>query len=499
MSNHTQQKQATDAFIKMRAAFASLSQVTLKQRIEALKTLRDNIVIQREMIIDSLMEECGKTRTDANIEYLGAIDWLKWLERHAIKFLKDEKAPTPIILLGKKSRIIHEPLGVVLIIAPWNYPFHIGITQIFTAFACGNTVVYKPSEITPMRGVYEKLLNSVPLIGNSVAVVYGDGELGSTLIDQKPEKIFFTGSTRTGIAISKQASEYLIPVDLELGGKDAMIVFDSANIKRAVAAAVWGAFTHNGQSCSAVERLYVQQGIYPQFIAALKEETAKLVQQTSDADGDVDLGRITVDFQYQKIKAQVEDAKEKGATVLIGGEEIDSEQLLYQPTILLDVSDDMQVVNAETFGPVMPVMQFASETEVIDMANNSQFGLQASVFSNDMQQAQRVMRQLEVGGVSINNVNLVEGNPWLAFGGRKQTGQGRARGVEGMLAYTRSKYVLIDPNSAKIDANWYPYTSEKYQRFLKLIDALFVRSPLWVIKTAIHGLTLERIAQKPRD
>ena len=499
LKNSNQQQIATAAFQQMRESFSQLKQSNLTQRLTALSEVRDTLLLQREMVVDSLMRECGKTRTDANIEIIGALDWLKWLEDHSAQFLADEKVPTPMTLMGKKSKIIHEPLGPVLIIAPWNYPFHIGITQIFTAFACGNTVVYKPSEITPMQGIYEEILSASPLICSSVAVVYGSGELGAALINQQPEKIFFTGSTRTGKAISRQAADYLIPVDLELGGKDPMIVFDSASIKRVAAAAVWGAFTHNGQSCSAVERLYVQESIYPEVLAELKAETAKLVQKTSDKKGDVDLGRLTVDFQYNIVKQHIADAKAKGAEILIGGEVIDEEQLLHSPTIITEASSDMLVVKEETFGPVLPVIKFRTEEEAIALANDSEFGLQASIFTADMQQGERVMQQLEVGGVSINNVNMVEGNPWLSFGGRKQTGSGRARGVEGLMAFTRSKHVLTDPNSDKLEANWYPYTQTKYQLLHKFTDALFRRSPLRLLKVALVGLKLESVSQKPRQ
>lgn len=489
---------AKEAFDNMRTAFGSLKNTKLEDRLKALGELRDHIVASREIVIESLMTECGKTRTDATIEILGAMDWLRWLEDNAYEFLKDEKVPTPLTLLGKKSKIFHEPLGAILIIAPWNYPFHIGITQIFTAFACGNTVVYKPSEITPMRGIYEKLLAAVPMIGNAVEVVYGSGKLGGELIEQRPEKIFFTGSTRTGIAISKQAADYLIPVDLELGGKDPMIVFEGASIKRAAAAAIWGAFTHNGQSCSAVERLYVQDTIYDELVAELKSETAKLVQRTEDNDGDVDLGCLTVDFQFNIVRDHVDDAKAKGADILIGGEVIDEEKLLYQPTIILNATTEMKAVSHETFGPVMPVIKFSTEEEALRLANDSEYGLQGSVFTADMEQGERVARAMEVGGVSINNVNMVEGNPWLSFGGRKQTGTGRARGVEGLMAFTRSKHILIDPNADKIEGNWYPYTVKKYTLFQKFTEALFSRSPLRIFKILTSGLPLESHSQKPR-
>lgn len=492
------QVHAKHAFNSMRKQHKALLNTTVAQRIAVLKKFRDHILANREMIIESLLTECGKTRTDANIEYLGTMDWIKWVEQNAGKFLADESITTPILLLGKKSKIWHESLGVVLLITPWNYPFHTGLTQLVSAFACGNTVVYKPSEITPMVGIYEKLLAPFKLLNDSVFIAYGDGKLGQALIDQRPEKIFFTGSTRTGIAISQQAAQYLIPVDTELGGKDAMIVFNSANITRAASAAIWGAFTHSGQSCSAVERLFVQRDIYDAFVAKVTEETAKLKQGLTDDDGDLDIGRVTVDFQYDIINSHVQDAIKKGAKVVSGGQG-NRDTLTFEPTVLTDVDNSMLTMSKETFGPVLPIIPFDSEADAITMANDSDYGLQASVFSNDIAQAKRVARQLEVGGVSINNVNMVEGNPWLSFGGRKQTGNGRARGVEGFLAYTRSKHILIDPNSHKLEVNWYPYTNKKYKQLVKMIDTMFQRGITSLPKTVVVGLKLEKIAQLARN
>lgn len=489
---------AADTMSAAHKAFSFLRYTSHAERIRSLGKVRENIVRMRSEITDTLVKECGKTRTDANIEIIGVLDWIKWLQDHSSRFLQDQKVPTPITLMGKKSRIYHEPLGPVLIIAPWNYPFHIGITQIFTAFICGNPVLYKPSEITPMKGLYEKVLSADSLIAESVQICYGDGQLGRDLIDQQPEKIFFTGSTRTGKAISRQAADYLIPVDLELGGKDPMLVFSGANIKRAVSAAVWGAFTHNGQSCSAVERLYVQEDILQEFTEELILQTKALKQRPVDELGDTDLSRITVRFQYDIVLDHINDAVTKGARILTGGNVIDEQQLMVEPTVLDNVTSDMKAVSEETFGPVLPLMSFKTENDAIRLANDSGFGLQASVFTADPAQGTRVARQLEVGGVSVNNVNMVEGNPWLSFGGRKQTGTGRTRGVEGLMAFTRSKHILIDPDSGKTEANWYPYTRKKYGLVVGFLKALFVESPFRLAKAAITGLALERESGKPR-
>lgn len=494
--------QAKLAMQQAQQAFKHLLNTSIEQRIAAIANAQSRIVEMREEIVDALVEACGKTRTDANIEIIGVLDWLRWLQRYSKKFLADESVPTSIMLLGKKSRILHEPLGPVLIIAPWNYPFHTGITQVFAAVLCGNSVLYKPSDITPLTGLYEKVFACDPIFSNSVMMCYGNADLGRALIDTQPEKIFFTGSTRAGKEISKQAAQYLIPMDLELGGNDPMIVFPSASIKRAAAAAVWGAFTHNGQSCSAVERLYVHRSIYDPMLTEIVRITKSLKQTTpaqhKDTQGDYDLGHMTIGFQLEKVRAHIEDAVSKGAKIECGGKLVDADALLHQPTVLSHVNNDMEMIQDETFGPVLPIIPFDTEHEVIEWANDDDYGLQGSVFTNDLEQATRVARQLEVGGVSINNVNMVEGNPWLSFGGRKQTGYGRARGVQGLHEFTRSKYLLIEPNSDKIEANWYPYTKRKHNQFVRFINSFFAGKTIAFVKGLIMGLWLEHISQKPR-
>lgn len=494
---------AAERYRSAQLAYQNLQTTSVKQRLTALKKVQANILMLREEVVDALVDACGKTRTDANIEIIGVLDWLRWLQNHAARFLKDEKVPTPITLLGKKSKIHHEALGVVLIISPWNYPFHTGITQIFSAFVCGNAVLYKPSEVTPLTGLYEKVFAADALMQESVFINYGDAELGRALIDQRPEKIFFTGSTRAGIEISKQAAQYLIPLDLELGGNDAMVVFEDANIQRAAAGAVWGAFTHSGQSCSAVERLYVHESIYDEFLAEVLRLTRSIKQvapeQPKDRNGDYDLGHMTVSFQLDKVRAHIQDALEKGARLECGGKVVDADALIHEPTVLTQVTPDMLVMKDETFGPVLPITTFNDESAVIERVNDDLYGLQASVFTADKVRAERVARQLEVGGVSINNVNMVEGNPWLSFGGRKQTGYGRARGVDGLREFTRSKHLLFDTSGNKIEGNWYPYTERKHQQFIRFINALFAPHPLRWIKTVVTGLWLEHLSQEPRD
>ncbi|RMP62127.1 hypothetical protein ALQ18_01949 [Pseudomonas marginalis pv. marginalis] len=486
------------AFENARTALRTHSQLSIQARLAELCKLKHAILAHRSMIIARVMHEVGKCRTDALIaEILGTLDWLNWLENNAQQLLKPEKVKTPITLLGKQSLLLHEPLGVVLIICPWNYPFHNAITGIAAAIATGNAVVYKPSEHAPCEGLVEQVLACSPILQALVQVVYGNGSLGSALIDQQPAKIFFTGSGPTGSKIMAQASRELIPVELELGGKDPMIVFADAPIARSVAGALWGGFTNAGQSCSGVERLLVEHSVLDRFVDSLVQAAEKVVVRCGD-NGDADVGRMTVGFQRDKVVEHVQDALERGARLRFGVIP-DANSLTVRPIILDRVTSDMRVWNEETFGPVLPIMAFTSEAHAIELANDTHYGLCASVFSADAQRALRVAGALEVGGVSINNVNMSEGNPGLPFGGAKKSGFGKLRGPEGLLGFTRSKAILIDKAGSKIEANWYPYTPRKFQLFERFIQALYGPRRLRLLAIAWHGFRLEAFSQKPRD
>ncbi len=496
--NETSEEQVKAIYDRAREEFKNLKKTTTKERVAELKKVRDEIFENREIIVEKVVQETGKSRTDAVVsEVMGVLDYADWIISNTPKILADKKVSTPISLMGKKSKIFHEALGPVLIIAPWNYPFNIAMVGIFTALAAGNTVVFKPSEVTPLKGLIEAMMKASPLLQRCVTVVYGSGSTAQKLIDQRPAKIFFTGSARTGKKILSQAANYLIPVELELGGKDQMVVFDDVNIARTVAGCLWGAMTNAGQSCTSVERVYVQQGIYQAFVSKLKEETAKLVLNAGD-EGDADIGGITASFQLDIIRKQVDEAKESGADIIVGGELLSDDMPFYMPTIIEHASTDMTVVSDETFGPVITISPFNGEQEVIDVSNNTEFGLSASVWSKDLKRAERVARALEVGAVSINNVMLTEGNPALPFGGTKQSGFGRIKGAEGLLGMTQSKAILVDKQSAKIEANWYPYTRAKYKLFGQFIEALFGKGLQKWIKFAISGIKLESESQKPR-
>ena len=270
-----------------------------------------------------------------------------------------------------------------------------------------------------------------------------------------------------------------------------MIVFEDANIIRAAAGAVWGGLTNLGQSCTSVERIYVQESIFDDFKTELVKQTERIKQET-DKDGDADVGSMTVDFQVDIIRKHLEDAKSKGANILTG-KDWDGKSLMIPPLVLDNITPEMQVVVEESFGPFLPLVPFKTEEEVIELANHSEFGLSASIWTKDMKRADRVTRAIKTGNVSVNNVMLTEGNPALPFGGIKNSGFGRYKGETGLHSFCNIKSVLIDKNSSKIESNWFPYTKEKYGMFSKMTEGLFSGS---MLKFILNGLKMESYSNK---
>lgn len=498
-----QEDAAYELLVASRKIARQLRESNVAERIVEIKKIRQRIYQQREQIIGAVVTATGKSRTDALVsEVMGVLDYIDWLVSHGAKAIKDERVSTPLALLGKSSKVYYEPLGVVFIIAPWNYPFHITMTTMLAALLAGNAVIIKSSEVTPLQNVFEKILAASPWLSQCVSVVYGSGETARRVIAQRPDKIIFTGSARTGKKILAQAAELLIPVDLELGGKDAAIIFDDVNIKRTAAGVLWGGMTNAGQSCTSVEIAYIQRTIWDEFVGELVSQCQSLVVNSGDL-GDADVGAMTADFQLAIVKKQIDDAVAKGAEVLVGGTTLATEHDACPgyvcPTLITNVTQDMSVIREETFGPVIALVPFDNQNDVVAKINVSEFGLSASVWSKDLSRADNVARALEVGAVSINNVMLTEGNPALPFGGCKQSGFGRVKGVEGLRALVRSKAIIVDKQTSKIEANWYPYTRLKYRIFDQFIKALSSRGWRKWFGFARHGLQLESVAQKRRD
>ncbi|MBH0165396.1 aldehyde dehydrogenase family protein [Fictibacillus sp. 7GRE50] len=460
-----------EMYEKASAAFQYWSTRSLETRLTFIKKIKQHLLDNMDEIVDEICAATGKVKTEAlTADLMPVIDIIAHYEKRAPRILKRNKVSTPILFLGKSSYVDYFPLGTVLVISPWNYPFQLSMTPVISALIAGNSVIVKPSEVTPTIGLLiEKIAREVNLPKNVLQVAHGGKELGQALVSGTPDGIFFTGSVETGRNIGIEASKSFIPYTLELGGKDPMIVFEDAHMIRAVNGAVWGAFTNAGQVCMSIERVYVQHAIHGEFIDRLVEETKKLKLGE-------DIGSLTFPHQKEIIKNHVKDALEKGALLLTGKDPDQwGESMYLEPMILTNVTEDMKIVKEETFGPVLPVISFSTEEEAIEKANSTEFGLNASVWTKDAKKANRVTSKLVTGSAVINDVLVSVANPHLPFGGVKNSGIGRYHGEEGLFTFTRQMSVMKDAGIKKREINWYPYEN-KYSKIRTLIKAYFSNS-----------------------
>jgi acyl-CoA reductase-like NAD-dependent aldehyde dehydrogenase len=425
---------------------------SLQERARSLERLRRVLADRSDHIAGVIRSETGKVRGEALFEIVIGCDYLKYLARTAPSFLLARRASSGW-LAHRKARVAYDPYGVIGAITPWNYPFAITTSVVSTALAGGNGVVLKPSEFTQLTGkIVSDLVAEATGLEDLVTVATGDGATGAALIRSGVEKIAFTGSTATGKKVMAAAAESLTPVVLELGGKDAMIVCADADIERAARGAVWGAFYGCGQVCMSVERAYVVDSVYDDFIKAVVAEARRV--RTSD-EPEAMVGSLIAPFQIEKVDRHVKEAQAAGARVLLGGRPIQGPGYFYEPTVVVDVDHDMAIMRDETFGPVLPIMRVANEEEAIRLANDTSYGLDASVWSRDSEKARRIAGQLDVGTVLINDHLVNYAMADLPFGGARQSGFGRVHGLEGLREFVRPKSWVEDRVAFKREPLWF--------------------------------------------
>lgn len=491
--------QVPSYYQKASAVQAKIQAMSIQERIAEIEKINQYVLNHSDFILDCIIAETGKSRTDAfAAEVFEVGDVIDVYKKLAPKLLKDKDVSIPVFLMGKKSKQFFEPLGTILVITPWNFPFYQVIVPSMLSFLAGNATIVKPSEVTPLKPLWEHFFANSGFMKDAIQVVFGAKQLGAALVQARPDKIHFTGSVKTGRIIAKMAAEQLIPVDLELGGKDASIVFDDINIDKTVNGVMWGAFTNAGQNCTGIERLYVQEGIYDKFVSTLVDKTKKLKTSHPNRDTkspeDCDVGSMTAPFQVAIVEEHIEDALAKGAKLLCGGiQEKGSMHVL--PTILENCNHGMKIASEETFGPTLAIMKFKTEEEAIRLANDSPYGLGGSVWTKDNARAFRVARAIKTGNFCINNHMINEANPYLPFGGIKDSGIGRFKGEEGILTFCNHKSVLIDKMNNVIEPHWYPFTKTKAQLLRSLMDAWFVK-PKKYIKFALTGMKIDTIGTK---
>jgi succinate-semialdehyde dehydrogenase/glutarate-semialdehyde dehydrogenase len=376
----------------------------------------------------------------------------------------------------KKGYLLREPHGVIGIISPWNYPFSIPTTECLAALAIGNAVILKPSELTPLCALrLQTMVRQAGVPDGLFEVAVGDGSAGEALIasTQRVDKIVFTGSVRTGKQVAQAAAAKLIPVVLELGGKDPMIVLDDADVEVASSAAVWGAFVNAGQTCLSVERCYVHRSILQQFLAVCAEKTGRL-RVGDGSRPDIEVGPMIHERQLAVVEEHVTDAVARGAKVLAGGKRLnDLGPNFYAPTVITDVDHSMSLMRDETFGPVLPVMGFDSDDQAVQLANDSEFGLAASIWTRDRARGEALARRIQAGTVMVNDCLTGFAISEAPHGGVKSSGIGRTHGRMGLEEMVRVKYVDSDllPRMSKIW--WYGYSQAFAEQMRGFVDFLF--------------------------
>lgn len=478
----TNENDVNKAVENARTMFIKWRNTTFAERKRLVMAAREEILSDIDGIAHLISKESGKPFGEAiAMEIAPVLDLMQWIAKSAEKMLKPRRRGIGLYgLMGRSSKIVYHPLGVIGIIPAWNYPFSIPLGEAVMAIMAGNTVVLKPSELTPLVGLkIGEIFEKAGFPTNVVQIVSGGGEVGSALVSAKPDKVMFTGSVATGKKILAAAAENMTPVVLELGGKDPMIVFDDANIELAADAAVWAAFCNSGQSCSSVERLYVQDGIAKELTAKIIEKTLNLKQGSGDSE-DVSIGAMSSERQINIVESHVNDFREAGATIETGGrrKETDDHQveiselsssssktLFYEPTVITGATNDMRPMQEETFGPTLPICTFKTEEEAIFLANDSEFGLTASVWTSDRTKGKRVAEQIEAGTVCINEVLYTHGIGQTPWGGFKNSGRGRTHGDEGLMELVQPQHIHTNRVTLMPNAWWMPYSPTAVKTF----------------------------------
>ncbi len=462
-----------------RAAQPSWEAIGFEARGLLMRRLRHWLVTNRARLIDSIVAENGKTREDALLaELFYLADSLGFWAKRAEKYLADETVRThsPFVF-GKKVVIRHRPLGVVGVIAPWNYPLTLGVGDALPALMAGNAVVIKPSEVTPLATMM--LVEAAHEVGfpkDVFSVATGDGATGGALVD-RADMIMFTGSTRTGRKIGARCGELLTPCSLELGGKDAMIVLADADVERAANVAVEWAMRNSGQICMSVERAYVEEPVYDEFVAKVTAKVSALRLGAPGSAGSVDVGAITFPPQIEIIEEHVRDAVEKGARVMAGGKRGPGPGRFFEPTVLVDVDHSMTCMTNETFGPTLPVMKVRDEEEAVRLANDGPYGLGSSVFTRDIARGERVARRLDAGVTWINDAVVSYLAQEAPFGGAGESGLGARHGASGIRKYCQSHTILTTRFALKHEPSMFPNTRTRSKMFERLMVLMWGREP----------------------
>ena len=473
----------SEAFARARAAQPAWEAIGFDGRRRWLEALRDWILANQSRLDSIMQEETGKVRADAGLETFYCLDAINFWVGEGPGYLADEIVrPHVPLLRAKRSKVVYQPYGVVGNISPWNFPLILSLGDSIPALVAGNAVVFKPSELTPLtlieivRGWREEL--GAPEV---MQVVNGGPETAGAVIDGA-DYLQFTGSERTGKVVMKRAADTLTPVSLELGGKDPLIVTRDADLERAANATAWGGLLNTGQICISIERVYVEEPVYDEFVELLRSKVETLRQ---GADGDTytaEVGAMTSSAQAEIVSEHVEDARAAGARILTGGRRGEGPGDWYEPTVIADADPAMKVMREETFGPVIPVMKVRDVEQAIELANDTDYGLGSSVFVGDPAEGERIARRIEAGACNVNDVLVNYNVLGLPMGGWKQSGIGNRHGSHGIRRFCRTKAITVPRlPQAKSEPIWFPYSARKrglIRRLYTFLNARGIRNRL---------------------
>ena len=467
--------QVSELARKARAAQPGWEALGFEGRARIMLRAQKWVLDNRERVIQTIVSETGKTYEDAqHAEISYAAAGFGFWAKNAGEYLADEKikASTPLVA-GRKLYRRFAPLGLIGVIGPWNYPLTNSFGDCIPALMAGNVVILKPSEETPLTSLLmAEAMRECGLPADVLQIATGRGETGSALVDEA-DMVMFTGSTATGKKVMARAAETLTPVSLELGGKDPMIILSDADVERAANAALYYSMQNSGQTCISTERVYVEAPVYDEFVAKITEKARTLRQgDPSGGPGSVEVGAITFPKQMEIIEDHVKDAVDKGAKIVVGGHRRPGDGQFFEPTVMVDVDHSMKAMTEETFGPTLPIMKVADTEEAIRLANDSPYGLAASVFGKDVKRAEQVARRLEAGAVVVNDAMLNYSVMELPMGGWKASGLGSRHGAGGIRKYCAEQAIMLSRFVPKKDLHMFPYkarTTGLIRRALKLM------------------------------
>lgn len=466
-----------EALQRARAAQPAWGALPVTERASYMWKLRDQFVDRADEIVEVICKETGKTAQEAlMMEAFAPCDFITYWAKNAKKVLADRRQGMHLLGMMKKMKFVYRPLGVVGIITPWNGPLALAANPVVQALLAGNAVLLKPSEVTPLSGqLLADMMQQIGLPENVFQLLLGDGETGGALVESGVDKISFTGSVATGRRIGETCGRNLTPCTLELGGNDPAIICSDANLERAARGACFGAFFNTGQVCMSLERLYVMDDVADEFIAKCVEhtKTLRLGEPTSS-----DVGAIFMERQLQIIESHVEDARAKGAIIHTGGKRAEGlNGLFYEPTVLSNLTPDMRVVNEETFGPVLPIIRVKTEEEAIRLANETDYGLTASVWTKDTARGEGIARRIDAGSVAVNDHSITYGVMEAPFGGVKNSGVGRVNGKEALRGYCYEQPIITDRWGRDTESQWYPFGAADFDGMKKAMKVLY-KTPL---------------------